>query len=491
MSNDTIRLETDALIVLAGPSGSGKSTWAREWFRAGQVVSSDELRGVVGEHEHDLRASAHAFEVLDAIVERRLERGLLTVVDSLGMDDERHARWCTYAQQHGRPTHLIRFDTDPATCRRRNKSRQTPVPAKVLSAQLKKWQEVSDRLGIGFGAVHEPREARVVPRSLVDSASSKGRGLRFGLLISAFDWPAGTAGTAQRLGEIAAEAEHAGFDSLWVMDHFMQIPQVGREWDPMLESYTTLAYLAARTQRVKLGALVSCVSHRNIGHLGKIIATLDVLSAGRAQCGLGLGWFEREHLAYGYSFPTVHERYELLEDALRYLPLLWGPGAPEFQGHTFSTAEAIGYPRPLQSRVPVLVGGSGERRTLRLAAQYADACNLFGEPDVLRHKINVLADHCTDLGRDQTQIEITQLSNVLVAADSNDLVARLDQLGGTGRSTEQQIERMMAATASEHVDRFARIAEAGVDTVMVSLADVGLDGAVANFAPVIDAFAPH
>jgi len=486
VEQDLIRLRSDALVVLAGPSASGKSTWAGEWFRSGQVVSSDQLRGVLGEHEHDLRASDDAFAVLDEIVARRLKRGLVTVIDTLGMDADRHARWLAMAAEHDRPTHLVRFEADPATCRRRNKARANSVPAKVLTAQLATWSDVGPGLGSGFDQVHTPGPARVVPKALLAPAAAGQRSLKFGLLISSFDWPDDTS-VAARIGEIAAQAEHAGFESIWVMDHFMQIPQVGREWDPMLESYTTLAYLAAKTTRVSLGALVSCITHRNIAHLGKIIATLDVLSGGRARCGLGLGWFKREHLAYGYDFADNDERYELLEDALEFLPLLWGPGAPEYAGRTFATKEAIGYPRPLQDHVPVLIGGSGEKRTLRLAAHYGDACNLFGEPDVLAHKVKVLHDHCAEFGRDPAEIEVTQLSNVLVAADHGDLLARTTALN-QGLSPEQFTERTMAATVEEHIDRFTRIADAGVDTVIVSLADVGLAGAVSNFAPVIRHF---
>jgi F420-dependent oxidoreductase-like protein len=486
METGCVRLPTDALVVLAGPSASGKSTWANRWFRPGQVVSSDVLRGVVGEHQHDLRASDDAFALVDQIVERRLRRGLLTVIDSLGMDRERLDAWLAMANDHGRTSHLVTFNADAATCRRRNKSRANSVPAKVLTAQLKKWTQVQADLEPGFTEVHEPGTVSVVPASLLATAEPATRHLNFGLLVSAFDWPDDEP-IRDRLGNIAAEAEHAGFESIWVMDHFMQIPQVGREWDPMLESYSTLAYLAAKTSRVGLGALVSCVTHRSLGHLGKTIATLDVLSGGRARCGLGLGWFEREHRAFGYEFPSTAERYELLEDALQFLPLQWGPGAPEFVGHRFSSPEAIGYPRPLQPKIPILVGGSGEKRTLRLAAQYADACNLFGEPDVLAHKVSVLRDHCDELGRDPADVEVTQLSNVLVGVDQADLTDRIGALSH-GLTAEQFVTRTNGATVDAHVDRFARIADAGVDTVMVSLADIGLEGSATNFGQVIDHF---
>ncbi|MGI9614273.1 MAG: LLM class flavin-dependent oxidoreductase, partial [Acidimicrobiales bacterium] len=296
-----IKLTADALVVLAGPSGAGKSLWAAEMFRSSQVVSSDALRGVVGEHQHDLRASGDSFDVLDLVVDRRLARGLLTIVDTLGMDTDRHEVWLASAAKHGRPTHFVRFDTDPKTCRKHNKARSSPVPSKVLSAQLAKWDEVADQLGVGFDETHVgPQPAVVVPKAMVGERPS-GKvlaSMRFGLQISTFDWPGGNENLAEDLTRVVDEAERAGFDSVWVMDHFVQIPQVGREWDAMLEAYTTLGFLAAKTERMTVGAMVTCVTHRNIALLGKIIATLDVLSWGRARCGLGVGWFEREHHAY-------------------------------------------------------------------------------------------------------------------------------------------------------------------------------------------------
>ncbi|MGI9614803.1 MAG: LLM class flavin-dependent oxidoreductase, partial [Acidimicrobiales bacterium] len=252
----------------------------------------------------------------------------------------------------------------------------------------------------------------------------------------------------------------------------------------------TLGFLAAKTERMTVGAMVTCVTHRNIALLGKIIATLDVLSGGRARCGLGVGWFEREHRAYGYRFPPVGERYELLEDALRFLPLLWGSGSPPFEGTHLSSPEAICYPRPLQSKVPILVGGSGERRTLRLVAEHADACNLFGEPETVRRKIEVLAEHCATFDRDPAEVEITQLSPILSAPDSRSLRGRIAELAPSTVSPEEFAERVAAAPAEVHVERFSSLAEAGVQTAIVSLADVGHPGAVADFAPVIDALRP-
>ena len=312
--------------------------------------------------------------------------------------------------------------------------------------------------------------------------------LRFGLTISSFDWPGGTDRIAPRLTELGRAAEAAGFSSLWVMDHVMQIPQVGRAWDPMLESTTTLGFLAAATERIRLGTLVTGISYRNVAHVGKIAATLDVLSGGRAVCGLGAAWFDREHRAYGWAMPPIAERYELLEDALELFPLLWGPGSPEFRGRRVHVAEATCYPRPIQERIPILVGGSGERRTLRLVAAHADACNLFGEPDVVRHKIGVLHEHCRDFDRDPGEITVTQLSSILCASDADDLLASLTDVTSDRVPAEIAADELTAGTVDDHVGRFRALADAGVQEVIVSLADIGRPGSVERFADVIDAF---
>jgi alkanesulfonate monooxygenase SsuD/methylene tetrahydromethanopterin reductase-like flavin-dependent oxidoreductase (luciferase family)/predicted kinase len=311
-----IRLAASSLVVLAGPSGAGKSTWAATWFRASQVVSSDALRAVVGEHQHDLRASTDSFDVLDLVVERRLARGLLTVVDTLGMDGDRHRVWLELAERYRRPSHLVLFDEDDKVYRKRNRARPSPVPSKVLSAQLARWAELRGTLGAGFDHVHQPGPAAVVPDALLAPPVAAPARLDFGLQLSSFDWPDGGEPVADALVRIVGEAERAGFTSIWVMDHFIQIPQLGPVWDPMLEAYATLGFLAGRSTTLRLGAMVSCVTHRNLAHLAKIVATLDVVSGGRAWCGLGLGWYQREHEAYGYRLPPVAERYELLEDDL-------------------------------------------------------------------------------------------------------------------------------------------------------------------------------
>ncbi|MGH8994231.1 MAG: LLM class F420-dependent oxidoreductase [Acidimicrobiia bacterium] len=219
----------------------------------------------------------------------------------------------------------------------------------------------------------------------------------------------------ERIAATAVAAEESGFDSLWVMDHLHQILVVGPETDPMLEGYTLLAGIAARTQRVGLGTMVTGVTYRNPALLAKIVTTLDVVSAGRAILGIGAAWNEDEHKAYGYEFPPVAERFERLEDTLRICAAMFSAEpAPSYDGRRHSIAGALNNPKPVRGRVPILVGGSGERRTLRLVAEYADACNLFGDLDTIRHKLDVLERHCADVGRDPAEITRTKLASLVV-----------------------------------------------------------------------------
>ena len=298
------------------------------------------------------------------VIERRLRRGLTTVVDSLGTDAKRRRGWLAAAERAGVRCVAVVFDTEPAVCRARNRERERPIPSRVISSMLAAWPAARDALADdGFAAIHPPATRRSSPPTWSPPrprppATGGPHALEFGLQIPRFTWPGGPAETRDRLAEVATAAEQAGFSSIWVMDHFLQIPSVGRHWEDMLDSYTTLAFLAARTESARLGTMVTGVTYRNIAHLAKIVASLDVLSGGRAVCGIGAAWFEREHRAYGWTFPPLAERYRQLEDALELLPLMWGKGAPPYSGRTIEVAEAVCYPRPLQEKVPILVGGS-------------------------------------------------------------------------------------------------------------------------------------
>src|SRR5215212_1409396 len=324
-----LRLPDPCLIVLVGATGSGKSHWAGTWFHPDQVVSSDRLRAVVGTGERDQRAGGDAFEVLDVIVAKRLRRRLTTVIDSTGLDAKRRGSWRELAERHGVPAYAVLLDTPEAEVRSRNRARAAPVPAKAVAAQLRDAAGAADALASeGFAGVHRADSVALVPPAFLTAPAAAARQkedpmpLDFGLQVSGFGFPGHPATTASKLGELARAAEQAGFTSLWVMDHFLQIPQVGREWDDMLESHTTLAYLAGVTERIRLGTLVTGITYRNVAHLAKIVATLDVLSGGRALCGIGAGWFEREHRVYGLD---GSDRFARLEDALELLPLMWGP----------------------------------------------------------------------------------------------------------------------------------------------------------------------
>lgn len=522
-----MRLPSRGLVVLVGPSGAGKSTWASSAFRAGQVVSSDDLRAAVGESRDDQRASTDAFALLDQIIDLRLGRGLLTVVDTVGLDPVRRTAWIARARVAELPAVAVRFTTSPATVRARNRTRERPVPPAVLSRQVRDHEattatalaaegfdeviefdppvradppetshhggSVSDAGGIHHGGSHSPAPSVVlVPRSVREAAdlvavqrTSPAR-MRFGLQIGRFD--AASADLRDHLAAVAQAAEAAGFDSLWVMDHVVQIPQVGRAWEAMLESYATLSYLAGLTSRIRLGTLVTAITFRNLAHLAKIVATLDVLSGGRAICGLGAAWYQREHTAYGWDLPPLSQRYNVLRDACELLPLMWGPGTPAFEGRTITVPQAICYPRPLQDRIPILIGGSGERSTLRLVAEHADACNLFGDPAAVARRVAVLHAHCADVGRDPAAIEVTNLTDFLTAPDEATLARRVADLTVAGRASEGTIDRFHAATLHGQVGRFRAYADAGVQTTILAMPVLDAER-VGEVAPLIAAFA--
>ena len=232
---------------------------------------------------------------------------------------------------------------------------------------------------------------------------------------------------AAGLSATARAADDAGFATLTLMDHYFQMEQMAPATDPMLEGYTALGFLAGRTERLQLGLLVTGVTYRRPGLLAKTLATLDVLSGGRALLGIGAAWYEREHLGLGVPFPPVAERFERLEEALQICRQMWGPDNGAFDGQYYQLAETLCVPAPLQpGGPPILIGGMGERKTLRLVAQYADACNLFDAGrDVLAHKIEVLDRHCDDLGRDSAEIAKTVITSIDPLADTENFLATM------------------------------------------------------------------
>ena len=482
-----MNLTTPALVVLIGPSSAGKSTWAATHFEPNEVVSSDALRGAVGAGEDDLTASPAAFEILDRIVAERVRRGMTTVVDSLGFDGEARKRWASWAAEADLPVHLVAFETEPSICETRNDTRERPIPKAVLRKQFQRFREVSESL-------HEPLVVRTgadmghIRSDEPRVAQKKGEvGHSFGLIVSRFNWGDGDLG--DQLSSIAERAEASGFRDLWVMDHFRQIPQVGRAWEDIPEAYAALAHMAAATNEIRLGALVTGITHRHPVVLGKTIATLDVLSGGRAICGLGIAWDEDEHSSYGIEFPSTAIRYEILEETLQMLPLLWGKGSPDFHGQHISAENLVCYPRPIQDPIPTLIGGSGEKRTLRLVAQYADAANVFGNPEAIRHKADVVARHCEDFERDPAEVEITHLTNTLVADNRKALMASANRLRARNQTAEEFISLNRGGTTDQLVERFSDYHEAGASHSIVSMPDVADTGSIEAFGDVIARFA--
>jgi F420-dependent oxidoreductase-like protein len=248
--------------------------------------------------------------------------------------------------------------------------------------------------------------------------------MKVGLQISSFTWPGGDAAIGPTLARIVRDADEAGFDSIWVMDHFFQIRGVGRPEEPMLEGWTTLGFMAAHTQRARLGLMVGGVHYREAGLWAKAATTLDVLSGGRAWLGIGAAWNEDESRGLGFPFPPLRERFEMLEETLQLTHAMWqGERGSEaaFDGRHYQATRLLNSPQALsRPHPPIMVGGGGEQKTLRLVAQYADACNVFGGADMLRHKYEVLRGHCDAVGRDYDAIERSTLQSVRLAHGERD-----------------------------------------------------------------------
>jgi F420-dependent oxidoreductase-like protein len=262
--------------------------------------------------------------------------------------------------------------------------------------------------------------------------------MRIGLQIPSFTWPGGPTSLRATLAEIVKTADEGGFYSLWVMDHFFQIQGVGPAENEMLESYSTLSYIAALTKNAKLGTMVTGVIYRYPGILVKTVSTLDVLSGGRAYFGIGAAWFEREALGLGVPFPPVAERFERLEETLQIAHQMWAEAVKPFQGKHYQLAETLNHPQPLtKPHPPILIGGMGEKKTMRLIAQYGDACNLFARAgkDVLQQKLDALKGHCDALGRDYNTIERTTLDTAYLAPGQQtaaDIIQECKELAGMG-----------------------------------------------------------
>lgn len=239
--------------------------------------------------------------------------------------------------------------------------------------------------------------------------------MKVSITVPRFVYEGGDAAIGPEFAAIARDADQAGLDTLWVMDHFFQIEMVGPPTEPMLEGYATLAFAAGITEQIRLGTLVTGVTYRHPGILVKTVTTLDVLSGGRAWLGIGAGWNESEHLGLGVPFPGVSERFEQLEETLQITNQMWSNNDGAYVGDHYQLAETICQPQPVtRPHPPIMIGGSGEQKTLRLVAKYADACNFFAAPNdealaTLAHKQQVLREHCVREGRDFMEIETTVL----------------------------------------------------------------------------------
>ncbi|HEX9635390.1 MAG TPA: LLM class F420-dependent oxidoreductase [Candidatus Limnocylindria bacterium] len=272
--------------------------------------------------------------------------------------------------------------------------------------------------------------------------------MKFGLQVNSFTWPGGTAAIGPTLARVTKTADEAGFDSIWVMDHFFQIRGLGPPEAPMLEGLTALGFMAAHSQRARLGLMVGGIHYRQPGVWIKAHTTLDIVSGGRAWFGIGAAWNEEESAALGFPMPPLRERFEWLEDTLRMAHAMWTGGsgtAERFEGKHLTATRLLNSPQSIsRPRVPIMIGGGGERKTLRLVAQYGDACNVFGGPERIAHKYSVLREHCERLGRPYEEIE---------------------------RSTLQSVD-LEHETPARIVDRFGALGEAGAQHILFSLRGV-------------------
>jgi F420-dependent oxidoreductase-like protein len=287
--------------------------------------------------------------------------------------------------------------------------------------------------------------------------------VKLGLHYWTFSYPPDPAKIGPTLAETARIADQAGFAGFTVMDHFFQMDYTAPAEEPMLEGYTTLGYVAAITERMRLGLLVTGVMYRHPGILAKVVTTLDVLSGGRARLGIGASWYEREQRGLGVPVVPVPERLDRLEETLQICRQMWSDDNGPFEGRHYRLAETICSPAPIsQPHPPILVGGGGERRTLRLAARYADACNLFSGPAV-GHKLEVLRGHCETEGRDYQRIEKTVLVTRPPLADVDAFLAEVEEYAALG-VTEVQV--MPDRDPAEFTERIA-------EQVLPRLASIG------------------
>jgi F420-dependent oxidoreductase-like protein len=273
----------------------------------------------------------------------------------------------------------------------------------------------------------------------------------------------------EHVAGLATTAEESGFDSVWVMDHFFQLPPLGGPNEPMLEAYTLLGALAARTHRVQLGTLVTGVTYRNPGILAKIVTTLDIISRGRAILGIGGAWYDVEHQGLGIEYPSDGVRLDMLEEAVQVCRAMFTGDDVSFEGNHYRLDHARNLPRPVQTDGPkIMIGGGGEKRTLRLVALYADMCNVTGDAGTLAHKIEVLHRHCAEVGRDPAEIAITWMTPLILTTSDQNTAEMREILAAAGSA--QEIAGFTVGQPREIPDLVAAHIDAGADEVIFSLA---------------------
>ena len=281
--------------------------------------------------------------------------------------------------------------------------------------------------------------------------------------------PVPTEGMFEHVAGLAGVAEDVGFESVWVMDHFWQLPPLGGPDQPILEGYTLLGALAARTQRVKLGTLVTGVTYRNPALLAKMVTTLDVISGGRAILGIGAAWYEEEHAALGFEFPPVSERMHRLEQAVQICRAMFTEDAPSFNGMHYRIDGAKNVPRPIQQGgPPILVGGSGEKRTLRIVARYADMCNIHGSAATIKRRLDILRAHCDEVGRDYSEITTTRRGSLIVTEseeEADGLAKMLRDAAGP-----EFDEQFTVGTEEQVLEQVGMLVDAGLDSLIFDMA---------------------
>ena len=291
----------------------------------------------------------------------------------------------------------------------------------------------------------------------------------YGLQLPKFTFSVPDDRLFEHVAGMATAADAGGFSSLWVMDHFYQLPGLGGADDKMLEGYTLLGALAARTERATLGTLVTGVTYRNPALLAKEVTTLDVISSGRAVLGIGAAWYDVEHEGLGVDFPPVPERMDRLEEAVQICRLMFTEERPTFEGRYYRIKEARNIPRPIQpGGPPIMIGGSGPKRTLRAVAKYADISNVFGGPDTLRKNVEILHDHCADVGRDPSEIKVTRLGSLFLAR-SADEAEQLRQGVAGAMGEEWAREAATFGDADSVGEQLQALVEAGAQELIFNL----------------------